>query len=141
MHKPQLLDSAVRTPRTGEVQTNMRTEEFEAMIDRLLSELPPWVASLMDNVLVVAMDSPPPEEPQEGDREALLGEYVGVSLPDRAADYWGVLPDEIRLYRLAHLELGLSRAETEEEIRRTLLHELGHYLGFSERRLHQLGWD
>ena len=123
------------------VQTNMRTEEFETVIDRVLSELPPWVASLMDNVLVVAMESPPPEEYEEGAREALLGEYVGVSLPDRAADYWGVLPDEIRLYRLAHLELGLSRAETEEEIRRTLLHELGHYLGFSERRLHQLGWD
>ncbi len=119
----------------------MRTEEFEAVIDRLLSELPPWVASLMDNVLVVAMESPPPGEYEAEAREALLGEYVGVSLPDRAADYWGVLPDEIRLYRLAHLELGLSRAETEEEIRRTLLHELGHYLGFSERRLHQLGWD
>ena len=95
----------------------------------------------MDNVLVVAMDSPPPEDHKEGTREELLGEYIGVSLPDRAADYWGVLPDEIRLYRLAHLELGLSRAGTEEEIRRTLLHELGHYLGFSERRLHQLGWD
>jgi len=119
----------------------MRTEEFEAVIDRALSELPPWVASLMDNVLIVAMDSPPPEDHREGAREELLGEYVGVSLPDRAADYWGVLPDEIRLYRLAHLDLGLSRPETEEEIRRTLLHELGHYLGFSERRLHQLGWD
>ena len=119
----------------------MRTEEFEAVIDRVLSDLPPWVSSLMDNVLIVAMDSPPPEDHKEGTREELLGEYVGVSLPDRAADYWGVLPDEIRLYRLAHLDLGLSRPETEEEIRRTLLHELGHYLGFSERRLHQLGWD
>ena len=119
----------------------MLTEEFEAVIDRILSELPPWVASLMDNVLVVAMDSPPPGEDKEGSGETLLGEYVGVSLPERAADYWGVLPDEIRLYRLAHLELGLSRPETEEEVRRTLLHELAHYLGFSERRLHQLGWD
>lgn len=119
----------------------MRTEEFEAVIDRVLSELPPWVAALMDNVLVVAMDSPPPGKQGSDCRETLLGEYEGVALPDRAADYWGVLPDEIRLYRLAHLDLGLSRPETEEEIRRTLLHELGHYLGFSERRLHQLGWD
>lgn len=119
----------------------MRTEEFEEVIDRSLTELPAWITSIMDNVLVVAMDSPPLEECQGEDREMLLGEYVGVSLPDRAADYWGVLPDEIRVYRLAHLELGLSRAETEKEIRRTLLHELGHYLGFSEKRLHQLGWD
>ncbi len=119
----------------------MRTEEFEAVLDRALSELPQWITSLIDNVLVVAMDSPPPEERDRDCGETLLGEYNGVSLPERAADYWGVLPDEIRVYRLAHLELGLSRTETEQEIRRTLLHELGHYLGFSERRLHQLGWD
>ncbi len=119
----------------------MRTEEFEAVVGQTLAELPDWITALMDNVLVVAMDSPPPEERERDSQEAVLGEYVGVSLLERAADYWGVLPDEIRLYRLAHLELGLSRPETEQEIRRTLLHELGHYLGFSERRLHQLGWD
>lgn len=119
----------------------MRPEEFEEVLDKALDGLPPWVASLMDNVVVVAMDAPPAEE-KERDRPAdPLGEYVGVSLLERASDYWGVLPDEIRLYRLPHLDLGLSRAETEEEIRRTLLHELGHYLGFSEQRLHQLGWD
>lgn len=119
----------------------MRRNEFERVIDQALAELPGWVSSLMDNVVVVAMDSPPPEERGPGCREELLGEYVGVSLPDRAADYWGVLPDEIRVYRLAHLDLGLSRADTKTEIRRTLLHELGHYLGLSEKRLHQLGWD
>ena len=121
----------------------MRRLEFEEVVGRVLAELPDWVTSLMDNVVVVAMDAP--SSPGEGEDhhccEELLGEYVGVSLPDRAADYWGVLPDEIRIYRLAHLDLGLGRSETEEEIRRTLLHELGHYLGFSERRLHELGWD
>lgn len=119
----------------------MRRDEFEEAIERVLAELPDWVSSLMDNVVVVAMDSPSPEGGTHDCRDELLGEYEGVSIPDRAADYWGVLPDEIRIYRLAHLDLGLSRSETEEEIRRTLLHELGHYLGFSERRLHQLGWD
>ncbi len=119
----------------------MRRDDFEQVIDRALAELPEWVNSLMDNVVVVAMDAPPPEERKADCGDELLGEYVGVSLLDRAADYWGVLPDEIRIYRLAHLDLGLSRTETEEEIRRTLLHELGHYLGLSEKRLHQLGWD
>ena len=119
----------------------MRRAEFENLLDKVLEDLPPWVSSLMDNVVVVAMDAPAADEKSEERPADLLGEYVGVSLPDRAADYWGVLPDEIRIYRLPHLELGLSRADTEEEIRRTVLHELGHYLGFTERRLHQLGWD
>lgn len=119
----------------------MRAAEFEEVIERALQELPEWVSSLMDNVVVVAMDSPPAEEGRRDCSDTPLGEYVGVSLLDRAADYWGVLPDEIRVYRRPHVSLGLSRAETEEEIRRTLLHELGHYLGLSEQRLHQLGWD
>lgn len=119
----------------------MRAAEFEAVLDRMLGDLPDWVTALMDNVVVVAMDEPAPEKGEATRPEDLLGEYVGVSLPDRAADYWGVLPDEIRIYRLPHLDLGLSPTETEEEIRRTLLHELGHYLGFTEERLHQLGWD
>ena len=119
----------------------MRRAEFEEVLDKVLGDLPPWISSLMDNVVVVAMDTPDTDEKGRQPPEAPLGEYVGVSLPDRAADYWGVLPDEIRIYRLPHLELGLSRPETEEEIRRTLLHEIGHYLGFTERRLHELGWD
>ncbi len=119
----------------------MTPQAFEDVLDKALEDLPPWVASLMDNVLIVAMDAPASEEKRTDPPEDLLGEYVGVSLPDRAADYWGVLPDEIRIYRLPHLDLGLSRSETEEEIRRTFLHELGHYLGFTERRLHELGWD
>ena len=119
----------------------MTPQEFEDILDKALAELPPWIASLMDNVVVVAMDTPDCDD-KGPDRPAdLLGEYVGVSLLDRAADYWGVLPDEIRVYRLPHLDLGLSRPETEAEIRRTFLHELGHYLGFSEKRLHELGWD
>ena len=119
----------------------MTPQEFEDILDKVLEDLPPWVASLMDNVVVVAMDAPDSDEMGTDHPADLLGEYVGVSLLDRAADYWGVLPDEIRVYRLPHLDLGLSRTETEEEIRRTFLHELGHYLGFTERRLHELGWD
>ena len=118
----------------------MTPAEFEQVLDGALHELPPWISDLMDNVVIVAMDAPDTDGERADHCTDLLGEYVGVSLPDRAADYWGVLPDEIRIYRRPHLDLGLSRHETEEEVRRTFLHELGHYLGFSERRLHQLGW-
>ena len=51
------------------------------------------------------------------------------------------MPDQITVFRVPHLELGLDRAGLEEEIRRTVLHELGHYLGFDETRLVELGWE
>jgi predicted Zn-dependent protease with MMP-like domain len=50
-------------------------------------------------------------------------------------------PDQITIFRQPHLELGLDDNELVEEIRRTVLHEIGHYLGIDDARLHELGWD
>lgn len=117
----------------------MRRREFEGVVDRVLDELPDWVVEKIDNLIVVVEDHPTPEQDREG--SGLLGIYEGVSLPERSADYWGAMPDQITVFRVPHLELGLDRFALEEEIRRTVLHELGHYLGFDEARLIELGWE
>ena len=71
----------------------------------------------------------------------MLGLYEGVSLLERSGDYWGALPDRIVVYRIPHLELGLSVSDLEDEIRRTVLHEVAHHLGIDDTRLAELGWD
>jgi predicted Zn-dependent protease with MMP-like domain len=117
----------------------MTTDEFEAVVDRVLDELPDWVLDRIDNLIVVVEESPSLEQDPEG--EELLGLYEGVSLPERSADYWGALPDQITIFRRSHLALGLPRAELEAEIRRTVLHEVAHHIGIDDARLHELGWD
>jgi len=109
--------------------------EFDAAVDRALDGLPAWVKERVDNLHVVVEDRPTDEQ---GD---VLGIYEGVSLLERSADYWGALPDRIIVFRQPHLDLGLSDAELEEEIRRTVLHELAHHLGIDDKRLKELGWD
>lgn len=104
----------------------------------MLDSLPDWVVERIDNLVIVVEDRPTPEQDPEGD---LLGLYEGISLRERSGDYWGTLPDQITVFRQPHLALGLSERNLEQEIRRTLLHEIGHYLGLEERRLHELGWD
>jgi len=113
----------------------VKRAEFEAAVDRALEGLPAWVLARLDNLHVVVEDRPSPEQ---GD---VLGLYEGVSIPERSADYWGALPDRIVVYRKPHLELGLNGEELEEEIRRTVLHEIAHHLGIDDRRLEELGWD
>jgi predicted Zn-dependent protease with MMP-like domain len=113
----------------------VKRAEFEAAVDRALEGLPAWVLERLDNLHVVVEDRPSPEQ---GD---VLGLYEGVSIPERSADYWGALPDRIVVYRKPHLELGLNGEELEEEIRRTVLHEIAHHLGIDDRRLEELGWD
>jgi predicted Zn-dependent protease with MMP-like domain len=109
--------------------------EFDAAVDRALEGLPAWVMERVDNLHIVVEDWPTEEQ---GD---VLGIYEGVSLPDRSVDYWGALPDRIIVFRQPHLELGLSDEGLEEEIRRTVLHELAHHLGINDNRLEELGWD
>lgn len=117
----------------------MSRAHFEAVVDRVLEELPDWVQERIDNLFVVVEDRPRPEQDPEG--TGLLGLYEGVSLAERSGDYWGAMPDQITIFRLPHLALGLAAPELEHEIRRTVLHELAHHLGIDDVRLHELGWD
>ncbi|HEX6219968.1 MAG TPA: metallopeptidase family protein [Acidimicrobiia bacterium] len=112
----------------------MRRHEFESEVDRVIEALPQWVIEEIDNLIVVVEDSPTPEQ---GD---VLGIYEGVSLAERG-DYFGVLPDRIVIFYRPHLALELDDDELREEIRRTVLHELGHHLGIDDVRLAELGWD
>lgn len=112
----------------------MRRHEFERAVDRVIEDLPQWVLDEVDNLIVVVEDDPTEEQ---GD---LLGIYEGVSLAERG-DYWGALPDRIVIFYRPHLELGLTDQELKEEIRKTVLHELGHHLGIDDDRLTELGWD
>ncbi len=116
----------------------MKLRRFEVVVDRVLEELPEWVIDQIDNLVVVVEERPRADQDPSGE---LLGLYEGTSLPERSGDYWGTLPDQITIFRQPHIRLGLTEKELEDEIRRTVLHELGHYLGFDEDRLRDLGWE
>jgi predicted Zn-dependent protease with MMP-like domain len=119
--------------------TQMSRAHFEALVDRALEGLPEWVHEQIDNLVVVVEDWPTPE--QDPDGQGILGIYEGVSLLERSGDYWGAMPDQITVFRQPHLQMNLSDHDLEEEIRRTVLHELAHHLGIDDGRLHDLGWD
>ncbi len=114
----------------------MSRERFEELAAEALDGLPPWVHERLENVDVVVEDEPPPEDP------GLLGLYEGVPLTGRGMDYAGVLPDRITLYRST---IEREAAGDEEELRlviqETVIHEIAHFFGISDKRLHELGRD
>ena len=117
----------------------MKHTEFEHLVDEALEGLPDWVTEEIDNLIVLVEERPTPTQDPSGD--GLLGLYEGVSLADRGIDYFGVMPDQITIFREAHLALGLTREDLRSEIRKTVLHEIAHHLGIDDDRLHELGWD
>jgi predicted Zn-dependent protease with MMP-like domain len=123
----------------------MSPRQFEALVQQAYRDLPDAVRRVLDNLDIVVEDAPgseaqealDPHDHEHGD--TLLGLYVGVPLVERyAAD--PLLPDCIYLYRLPILSMCDSEGEVAEEIRTTLLHEIGHFLGLSEADLDRLGY-
>jgi predicted Zn-dependent protease with MMP-like domain len=112
--------------------------EFEAVVDEVLAELPEWVVERIDNLRVVVEERPTRGQIiQHGN---LLGLYEGVMLADRGDHYFGAMPDKITIFRQPHLAMGLSPSRLRKQIRKTMLHEIGHHLGIDDERLHEIGW-
>ena len=113
----------------------MTRAEFEDAVRDALDEIPEELAAMMDNVVVLVEDSPPPDEPD------LLGLYEGTPLTERG-DSWafGSLPDRITIFRLPTLDFCEDRDEVVDEVAVTVVHEIAHHFGIDDERLHALGW-
>ena len=107
-------------------------DRFEEMVATALDELPEELGQLMRNVAVTVEHAPGPP--------GLLGLYQGVPLTSRTTHYAGVLPDRITIYRLAICAVCRTEDEVREQVRRTVIHEVGHHFGIDDDRLHELGW-
>ena len=107
-------------------------EEFERLVVQALDDLPDDMVEGLENAVFVVEDRP------EG--EDILGLYEGVDLTQRGDYGYGELPDRIVIYREPLLELCSSLDELVEEIHITLVHEIAHYYGIDDERLHELGW-
>ena len=110
-------------------------ERFDRLVDDALDQIPESLATVVDNLVVLVEDEPPPEEP--GD---LLGLYDGVALTERDSRYAGALPDRIFVFRRPLLDYCDSEEQLVEEVRITVLHEVAHHFGIDDARLHELGW-
>ena len=111
----------------------LSADEFEAVVSEELDRLPAEIAGGLENVAFVVED-----EPDGG--EDLLGRYDGVDLPHRDRYGFGELPDRIVVYRMAHLAGASDLPTLRAEVHMTLVHEIGHYYGLDDERLHELGW-
>ncbi len=117
-------------------------KRFENLVahtaSQVISSLPEELRSHARDVLFAVEDRPPriPGEPYTDD---LLGLYEGTPLPQRGVDYANIIPDQITLFWKPLGEMAESLPELREEIRMTIIHELGHFFGFTEEELEQRG--
>ena len=117
--------------------------EFEAVVAEALDSLPERFAGMVENVIVTVEEEPTDEdlevtaddeccdEDEDCDESELLGIYRGVPLTERDRDA-PLLPDEIAIFRGPINRIARSRREAVDEVRDTIIHELGHYFGLED---------
>ena len=109
-------------------------DAFEELVSDELDELPDDMIDGLDNVVFVVED-----RPEDGTLD-LLGLYDGVALAERGQYGFGEMPDRIILYREPLLAICDDLDELRDQIHVTLVHEIAHFYGIDDEKLHELGW-
>jgi predicted Zn-dependent protease with MMP-like domain len=122
----------------------MDRESFEVTVREAIDDLPEEFARHLGNVAVVIEDEPAPEllrslglDPR---CDTLFGLYQGVPLDERGDNFAGALPDRISIYYRPLRHAYRTTAQLRREIRKTLIHEIGHYFGMLDDEIEDLGY-
>jgi predicted Zn-dependent protease with MMP-like domain len=112
----------------------LTADEFERVVTDELDALPGDMVDGLENVVFVVED-----RPEDGSLD-LLGLYDGIALTERGQYGFGEMPDRIILYREPLLSICDDEEQLREEIHVTLVHEIAHFYGIDDDKLHELGW-
>lgn len=118
-------------------------EDFERLAEKALETLPGEYRKYFTNITITVEDYPSAEDTGRLNtkKELLLGLFSGVPHP-RKGGFFEIpypLPDRIILFQKNIESICSSEKELIEQIQKTLIHEIGHYFGLSERELRRHG--
>lgn len=116
----------------------MERREFEAIVRDTYNSLPKKFLKALENLEII-VEARPSRRYGKG---MLLGLYEGVPLPRRGWGYSMALPDRITLFqRNIERISGGADDEIRRQIRKTLIHEIGHYFGMNEEEVRKAMGD
>jgi predicted Zn-dependent protease with MMP-like domain len=129
-------------PDTFPLPLDVSEEAFHRLVEKSVAELPEAVRDHLEQIPIVVESLPsrellvaeqPPLAPD------LLGLFVGRHLLEASHADVPAAPGAIYLFRRNLLRACRDREELEREVRITVQHEVGHYLGLDEDDLERWG--
>ena len=124
-------------PREFPLPPSLTDDEIEHIVSDCIEALHPQLQEYLASVAILLDDLPdeellrkydPPMSPLE-----MLGHFSGYSLMGRShEDPWSNIPPSIVLFRANLERYAAHREELIEQLRITVFHEIGHFLGLDE---------
>ncbi len=116
---------------------------FDALARDAIAALPPFVTERLGPIGFLVEDYPRlvqlADRPEDADPQT-LGVFFGEAIPERFEGRpIAFVPNHIVLFQRNLEQFARTREELEDEIRKTVFHEVGHYLGFDEEGLEEIG--
>ena len=122
----------------------MDRRKFRRLVEEAIDTLPAEIRVRMENVTIVVEDDPTDEQiisaGLDPNEDVLYGLYEGLPLAERTHDFAMALPDRITLFYHPLVEDFHEPAELREEIRRTVVHEVAHFVGLDDEEIERLGY-
>lgn len=115
----------------------MSDKEFEKLIKEAIDSLPSEFAKKLNNVAVVVEDHPTYYQLRKSGLPPwalLFGLYQGIPQTKRGI-YYNSLPDKITIFKSSILRVSRTPEEVRAQVRATVIHEIGHHFGLSDREL------
>ena len=128
---------------------------FDDILAAQLDALPDDAAAIIEQAAVIVEDEPSDELLESmgmsrAEGETLYGLHTGDPDTERPIEDTFILPSQIMLFRGPIIRLAgyeqavggeVNRDELIEQVRITLLHEIGHQFGLDEDDMTELGYD
>jgi predicted Zn-dependent protease with MMP-like domain len=116
---------------------------FEKLVQQSLRRLPRRFKKKLENISIEVEDRPSAELLRDMGITSgtLFGLYQGVPLTQREWNYGNILPDRIVIYQRPIESAAASPEQVEEMVLDTVMHEIGHYFGFSDKELYEMMED
>ncbi len=116
---------------------------FEELVEKALAELPEQFARFLEEVPLEIRRRPTVKQLERlglEEDQLLLGLYDGLPLTERSVEHSGVRPAVIYIFQEDVEIASDSENELIEQVRTTVLHEIGHHFGMDEDDLDELGY-
>jgi len=97
-------------------------KEFEELVERAIDSIPEQFLPYLENTVFIVEESSP---------DGVMGLYHGAG----ALHAGQGMPDRVYIYKESHERASKDMKQLIEEVRRTILHEVGHHFGMDEHEL------